>query len=1197
MNREQRRAKYIRTVQDSSSEPASQNLSRPPSGAPPSNPSQKSNSSNRRTSIHLSFVEKGNTASSPLEIAETQQDTPQTLQPKLVSVDIPPAAIDKADYESLRSSQINSDGGIDFSSPLKSRLLSSQPEHTQSSSRSGIIPVSTLLTNRQKSIPKPPNKDPSSSLNSSSSAPVNGHLPLISSEPVISSDGAPPEVNHPDSSPSSSKFGTPDYVPSTEQDSTRGRAVSIELGSQLGSHRNGQVLSISELVSPEPNSQGGLLSQNNTRQPDSQASIPPNTFPPPAPHFSQTLKNCSESVLLPSNQANSHSQSQVNSASSPWAFHTQIPVKESSASHKPPSNNPTPTPTLKERLLQAFPPPVRSGEQDPSRSRQARASSSVSVSSTGSLRERLRQARASGVRGYPTSQITDSRASSDVEMPPNEMEMSGDSSVTSPAAGGRGDRSRESLLESGGGSQAPIYDIAIGSSALPIQNSIEEEQSLNDDEISEGSKGSSSQQSVENEHDIGQVDGLVLPSVPLLGPAEYALGLPAEGKIQSVYFDIIKAKRKAILKFINRHESIGSATTSPNRTNQRNDMNELIQRLHDTTTHIDLGLPGIPTQYSINPEQHAAYANYAGSKFSLLGHLVDPLKRVDCSIVIAAQSGAIQDLLEQYLVTKEVNVKRHDRIATSQSQSPDRRHEFQVELMSTMSDEPVNLDRTPLLMIAFDASFDAQDPQIQRVRTMNSNRSPNLLPVVHLLVTNSSEHVDLCIPKTLPPPVRLKLLVRATYQARPNLGGKPTYVPNASDEPEGRAMDFSDLQRALRKSPERKLSMLASIITRAAMSQDFDSQWGLGSVSDLQLTEIDDTPPKVSGTTTVAETPKEPFPRSRTPVSRADTPSGKKRLLEVENAAVALNKRQRLTPTPLREPENSSAQVLQSVQVQDLINKLQAELTKEKEAGRKADEEKDKVQKQLGQWKSDHAALLRRYEKRMTKCHELEKNNTKLLRTIENNKSRQERTSEDNAMLKEKVKGLQQELNTTREIIKSGGGDAATTEAAGEEARDLLARNVHLEKSLENTRKDFEFTRTQYQEASGKAAEFATQVRDLEEKVADLSKQAGDEKRRLKEMNYQESLNHHLSKIAELEQEKRTRDVLLKKLEEENRQLKRNRGVQTRGSSVQPPGSPGLDPPGSGRGPRSRQNSPAPGLFPHHGTTVANRGSLLRHER
>lgn len=1192
MNPEERRKKAIRTIQDSSSEPGSQNITRPSTGAALAKPSQSSDSSNPRTSIRLSFTGKGNTAPSPLEIAETQQDTSQPFHHQLVSVDISPANINKADYESLRSSQINSEGGIDLSSPLKSQLISSQPEHTQSSTTSGAIPVSTLLTNRQKNSLKAANKNPASNLNPSSSASANGQRPLISSPgPVISSGGARTIVNRPESSPTSSKFGTPEYVPGTDQDSTRGRAVSVELGSQLGSRRNGQALTISELIIPESDSQI-LVSQHPTGQPDSQASIPRNSFPSALPQILKTSKNYSQSPLKISNQANSNPHSQDNSAPYPSEFRTQLPVKETAAGRNLSSQDHNQTPASGDRLLRPFTSPIRSGRPDSSQDRQAQASFSVSATSPLSLRERLRRVRES-------TTFTDLLVSSDVEKSPNDMDMSTASSDTSPAAGERHDRSRESPPEPSSGGQAAMYDIAIGGSALPIQHSIEQEQSLNDDQDSEGSKGSSSQQSVENELDVAQVDGLMLPSLPLLGPSEYALGLPAEGKIQSVYSDIIKAKKKQILKFINRHEAIGSANTSPNRTQERNEMNELIQLLHNTTTHLDLGLPGISTQYSLNPEQHAAYANYAGSKFSLLGYLVDTLKRVSCSIAVAARSGAIQDLLEQYLDTKEINVKRHDRRTTSQTPGVERPHEFQVELMSTMSDYTINLTRTPLLMIAFDASFDAQDPQIKLVRMMGLNRSPTLVPVIHLLVTNSSEHVDLCIPKSLPSPIRLKLLVRATYQARPNLGGKPTYVPNPSDEPQGRAMDFSDLQRALRKSPERKLFMLASIITQAALSSDFDSKWGLGSVSELQLTEITDSPPKVSGTTTVAETPKESLPRSRTPVSRADTPSGKKRLLDVENAVVALNKRQRLTPTPLRESENnnSHAQVAQPVQAQDLINKLQAELTKEREARLKAEEEKEKVQKQLDQWKSDHAALLRRYEKRMTKCHEQEKTNTKLVRTIENNKSRQERTSEDNTMLKEKVKGLQQELNATREIIKSGGGDTATVEVAREEARSLSAKNIHLEKSLENTRKDFEFTRTQYQEASNKAAEFANQVRDLEEKVSDLSKQAGDEKRRLREINYQESLNRHLSKIAELEQEKRTRDVLLKKLDEENRQLKRNRGVQTRGSSVQPPGSPGLDAPSGSRGPRSRQNSPAPGLFPHLGNMATNRGSLLRHER
>ncbi|KIW46004.1 uncharacterized protein PV06_01698 [Exophiala oligosperma] len=745
--------------------------------------------------------------------------------------------------------------------------------------------------------------------------------------------------------------------------------------------------------------------------------------------------------------------------------------------------------------------------------------------------------------------------------------------------------------------QAPVYDVALGGSALPIQKSIEEEpQSFSAEHSSAESKASSSQQSVENERDVAQIDGLVLPTLPVLGPGEYALALPVEGKIQSVYSDIIKSKKKAILKFLNRHDSVGSANGSPTRTQERIEMMEMIQQLNDTVTHMDLGLPGTFTQYSIQSEAEAAYANYAGSKFSLLGHLVDMLAHVECSIVVMSQAGPVQDLIEQYLKLKHITVRRQDRAITLSSSEVERsRNEFQVELVSTFSTCQLAFPMKPILIIAFDASFDSQDPQVMRIRQYFSPRPPTLLPVVHFLVSNSSEHVDRCLPKDMPSPSRLKLLVRATYQARPNLGGRPTYVPDPSDEPEGRAMDMADLQRGLRKTPERKLAIFAQVITRASLALDWASNWTLP-MPRLQLTDMDLGPLRSSGVPTMAPTPQEPI-RSRTPASRSGTPSGKRRMLDVDSVLPALIKRQRLTPlqdsaeaATKSEPPNDQLQ-----QMQELVNKLQADLQTEREAKQKAEEERTRIQEQLEKWKEDHANLQRRYEKRMTKCHELDFSTKKLQKIIDNNKSRQERTAEDNVSLKRKVAELQAELTTVREEVKAGGGDAAALEAAREEARGLQAKNVYLEKSLENTRKDFEFTRTQYQEASNKAAEFAGQVQELETKVAELTQQAGDEKRRLKEQSHTYSLQKHFAKIQELELGIHSREVRLKRLEEENRQLKRTRGVQTRGSSVQPPGSPNLD--GPGRGTRSRQASPAAGLFSNtHHAAGSNRGSLLRHQ-
>jgi len=292
--------------------------------------------------------------------------------------------------------------------------------------------------------------------------------------------------------------------------------------------------------------------------------------------------------------------------------------------------------------------------------------------------------------------------------------------------------------------------------------------------------------------------------------------------------------------------------------------------------------------------------------------------------------------------------------------------------------------------------------------------------------------------------------------------------------------------------------------------------------------------------------------------------------------------------------DSAKEQTTQVEQLLQAINALQAEVSAEKEARQQAEHARDVAQNQLAEWKTSLATLQRRYEKRMMKCHELENTNKELVNAMENGRGRQERMVEENRTLKQQVVQLQADLTAARDELKASGGDIATVETAREEARTLAAKNTSLEKSLENTRRDFEFTRSQYQEASNKAAEYAVQVQELEAKVEELKAQAGDERRRLKELNYHDSVQRHLAKLSELELEKKSRETLLRKMDEEIRTLKRNRGIQTRGGSVQPPGSPGP-------GPRSRQASPAPGLLTPqgqqgHAVHGANRGSLLRHE-
>ncbi|RMZ91793.1 hypothetical protein DV736_g987, partial [Chaetothyriales sp. CBS 134916] len=729
----------------------------------------------------------------------------------------------------------------------------------------------------------------------------------------------------------------------------------------------------------------------------------------------------------------------------------------------------------------------------------------------------------------------------------------------------------------------PIYDPASSGSALPIQESIEEElPSSSAEEASLASKESSSQASLENERFIPQIDGISLPLQPVLGPAEYTIALPAEGKIQSSYTDTIKAKRKSIVKFIHRRDSVGSASGSTSRTRERNEMIELIERLHDTTTHFDLGLPGFSTQFNVRSEEHAAFAQYAGSKFVFLGCLVDALFTVDCTVIIAAKAGPVQQLVEEFLIMKRIHVTRHDRPHSARSKTPDfYQMTLKIGLVDTSADTEIHLSSRPVLLVAFDASFDNQNPQIKRIRELNSRGRNQLLPVVHLLTSNSSEHIDRCLRKSMPSPQRLKLLVRGTYQAKNNLGGSPTYVPDPSDHPEGRPMEMNDLQRAVRKSPNRKLNMVAHIVARAAITEDFEQYWTLGAMPEVQYDELDDTPPEFSErstgvTGTGTATPRNDHGRSRTPVSRADTPSGKKRLLDPDDTKLQaiLFKRQRMSPqrdaTPAQEPARDSAI---EIELREQIKTIQAEMVAERQARTKAEADLEHEKNRGADWEKAHNIIMQRYDLRRLKQHKLDNENKRLQRLVESTNEKNEKLAETNTNLKEQVATFKVELSTTRgELKASVVPELAALEAARSEAREATTKVASLERQLLNKNQDFEFTLQQYQQASSRAARLGQQTFEFEEEITRLKSQASDEKRKLRELNITEITKQDLDRIDHLEQENKALERLVKKMREELEVFKKIRGVQTRGSSVQPPGSP------AGMSTRSRQASPAPGV-------------------
>jgi hypothetical protein len=83
-----------------------------------------------------------------------------------------------------------------------------------------------------------------------------------------------------------------------------------------------------------------------------------------------------------------------------------------------------------------------------------------------------------------------------------------------------------------------VYKSALGSSAIPLHPSIEDEQSL------------------------PQITRPSLPSSPILGPGEYVVPLPAEGKIKDHYLECIRGKRRSLMKFTRNPKSTGRANIS-----------------------------------------------------------------------------------------------------------------------------------------------------------------------------------------------------------------------------------------------------------------------------------------------------------------------------------------------------------------------------------------------------------------------------------------------------------------------------------------------------------------------------------------------------------------------------------------------------------------------------------------------------------
>lgn len=219
--------------------------------------------------------------------------------------------------------------------------------------------------------------------------------------------------------------------------------------------------------------------------------------------------------------------------------------------------------------------------------------------------------------------------------------------------------------------------------------------------------------------------------------------------------------------------------------------------------------------------------------------------------------------------------------------------------------------------------------------------------------------------------------------------------------------------------------------------------------------------------------------------------------------------------------------------------------------------------------------LQHRYESRTKDLHKTRQERDRLLEDRTSLEQRIEKLREDVSKLKDDRSNLRHELEAARQELKNNGGTLADLEAAREEIRRLQKENASLERRSEYSQSQSEYTREQYQTASTVAAQAGTEARQLREENEILLRRVAANTAQLYEINKKNDAARHLDRIEELEMILAARNDLLRKKEEELREIRKNR-PSTRSTSTQPrspkwaassrPTSPGLNHNGNGNG-------------------------------
>ncbi|KKK15779.1 hypothetical protein AOCH_002553 [Aspergillus ochraceoroseus] len=641
---------------------------------------------------------------------------------------------------------------------------------------------------------------------------------------------------------------------------------------------------------------------------------------------------------------------------------------------------------------------------------------------------------------------------------------------------------------------------------------------------------------------------LVSPGSVHLGPSEFAVPLPMDSRVKDDYERVLLNETESFWEYIKNTDLQEVPEHEQGRLLSK--MQEVLQHLSNVATHPDLNIAQHITDTAPDPAKEAAWAEYSSAKFLLVKYLVEAATDHDLHLVITVGGEKTQKVVERYLQGKGLAYTRprHEMGSGTNMEVSMAKGSLSFGIqLSTHNDGVIETYKPPAAIIALDSSLNTKSPSVEHMRTTYA-RNGNLLPVIWLMVANSSEHIELCPPgpSTFP---HLVTVLKHSMRLRNMVG-------DLQDDALGVHEDAVEIMSAL-------------------LSDNFNAYWTLPRVEPLH---------DVSSTELTRDGQSDSSGGNSQPANHAS----QKRLF-VEDPAESVTKRPRIDVSQ----ETSQFTDISKAATQTLDNDLHA-LEKNLVHMRNTHAAAlDKLQKalittqsRLQEGEKILESLQHRYESQTKEFHRIRRERDGLLESKAASDQKLDKQREDIAKIKDERTQLRHDLEQAREALKNGGGDAAELERVREEVRRLTKENAGLERKAEYERKQAEYTREQYQTASNVAAQSGNENRVLREENERLKRKADSEAVRLRELNMKNDETQHLARAIELEALLVSREDVLRRKEEELREIRKNR-PSTRSTSSQP------------RSPKWTASSrpTSPGFNNNHnsnGTGFAGRGSALR---